>query len=90
MPTTVPFNTMRVRTLVAADYTPDSRLDPQAIRDFIGPDAMAGETCELVPHFRDKGRMIRTYRFEFDANQVRNTEVHGAGYRAGYVVHVES
>lgn len=42
-----------------------------------------------VPHWRDADRIIPTHLIRFDASKFRNTEVHGLGYRHGFVCHIE-
>lgn len=80
----------RIETLVAIDWDDaDRRID--SILDFIrregGPDAYVG----AVPfdHVKPNGGTVGAWRIQFNARKVRNTEVHGKAYRAGFVSHIE-
>ena len=75
----------KTETLVALDF---DGLDPAPVLAFIG-DALISHEVTTTPHWRT-GEPVLTHLFTFDGRQVRNTEVHGAGYRAGFVSHIES
>lgn len=82
---------MRKETLVAIDWDGAER-DIEPVRHFIrregGPDALLAVT----PFDFTKtatGEVVGAWRVEFDAHKVRNTEVHGASFRAGFVSHIE-
>jgi hypothetical protein len=82
---------VRTQTLVAIDWNGADR-DIEPVRHFIrkngGPDALVDVTP--VDFTKDRtGEVVGCWRVTFDADKVRNTEVHGAGYRAGFVSHIE-
>lgn len=78
----------RHQTLVAMNYSGEG--DLARVLDFVKKhDALVSVESVEVEHFRDKDRIIPTHRVTFDANKVRNTEVHGASFHAGFVSHVE-
>ena len=77
----------KVERLVAMDWA-DKGLDPAPVLAFIG-DALISHEVTTTPHWRT-GKPVVTHLFTFDGLRVRNTEVHGAGYRAGFVSHIES
>lgn len=81
---------MRVEVLVAIDWSDDG-LDIEPVRHFVrsqgGSDALVGVVP--VDHVKPSGVVVPCWRVSFDADRVRNTEVHGVSYRAGFVSHVE-
>lgn len=78
---------VKAQTLVAIDFT-GSGLDIAPVLAFAG-DAVLHHRAGETPHWRS-GEPLPTHWVTFDADRVRNTEIHGAGYRAGFTVHVES
>lgn len=80
--------THKLQSLVAMDYSGEGNLD--RVISFVDKfDALVWVETVEVAHFRDEGRMIPTHRVTFDANKVRNTEVHAASFGAGFVSHIE-
>jgi hypothetical protein len=78
----------RVQILRAIDWENAGR-DPQPIIDFINRhDALIEHKTVEQPHWKT-GDPQTVHLFTFDAKKVRNTEVHGAGYHAGFVVNIE-
>lgn len=82
---------MRAETLVAIDWDNADR-DIEPVRHFIrsngGPDALVD--VKPVDFTKDRtGETVACWRVTFDAELVRNTEVHGASFRAGFVSHIE-
>lgn len=75
----------RVETLVAMDWN-DKGLSLDPILAFVG-DALISVTSSTADH--PKLGTVPCHRIAFDGRMVRNTEVHGKGYHAGFVVHVE-
>ena len=77
---------MNVQTLVATDYD-GLGLDISPVLAFIGG-ATVSVDRGTYRHFRT-GVELPEYRITFDADQVRNTVVHGVGFNAGFVVSIE-
>lgn len=75
-----------METLVAVDWNGQD-IDPQPVIDFLG-DALITYEDTTQPHYRT-GKPLRAHRFTFDTSKVRNTHAHSAGFRAGFVVHLE-
>jgi hypothetical protein len=75
----------RTETLVAFDWN-NADLPIGPVLDFLS-DAFVTHTTETRPHW-NTGAPQLVHLVAFDADRVRNTEVHGAGYRAGFVVHI--
>lgn len=78
---------MKAQTLVAMNHGAGDRSIEPVLR-FIDQ-ALLDHQVITQPHWRTKEPNI-VHRVTFDADQVRNTEVHGIGYRAGFIVHIES
>lgn len=80
----------RPEVLVAIDY--DRRGDEPlwAVLDELdNAGALLAHDVEQMPHpTRPDADPLTVHRVSFDARRYRNTEVHGLGYRAGYVVHI--
>jgi hypothetical protein len=76
---------VRVETLVAIDWS-DKGLSLEPVLSFIG-DALVGVTTGTVDH--PKLGTVPCHRVAFDADRVRDTEVHGRGYHAGFVVSLQ-
>lgn len=83
---------MHMETLVAMDMKSDGT-DIQPVIAYVknegGDSAFLGWVAESKPHWRDENLTTTIHRVCFDADKVRNTYVHGAGFRAGFVCHVE-
>lgn len=80
----------RYETLVAIDWEGTGR-SIQPVLDYVarhGEHVLANHWSEPRAH-PTTGLTQNVHYVTFDARQVRNTEVHGAGYRAGFVVHIE-
>ena len=73
-------------TLVAIDFDRKG-VSIAPVLEFVG-DALLHHREGTTPHWRT-GEPLVTHWVTFDARRVRNTEVHGAGFRAGFVSHVE-
>lgn len=78
---------MRAQTLVAMNIGTGDR-DIAPVLRFVG-EALLDHQVIVSPHWRTKEPQI-VHHVVFDADRVRNTEVHGIGYRAGFTVHIES
>ena len=76
---------MAIQRLVALDF--EGNHDPAPVLAFIG-DALIEHVVDEEPHWRT-GQPLPRHCFTFDAGMVRNTEVHAAGFRAGFVVHLD-
>lgn len=80
---------MTEQVLVAVDWENSGR-SPEPVLDFLREhDALVAHEVGWQAHWKT-GETQPVHRFRFDAGKVRNTEVHGVGFRAGFVVHVES
>ena len=77
----------KVERLVAMDWA-DKGLDPAPVLAFIG-DALISHEVTTTPRYHDQSPAV-THLFTFDGRQVRNTEVHGASFHAGFTSHIES
>lgn len=78
---------IRHQVLVAVDW--DGKGDAQAVIDFLKKhDAYVSAKRTTIAHYAT-GARIPTWRFVFDGNKVRDTEVHGFGFYVGFVVHIE-
>lgn len=81
-------NHHNLQSLVAMNYSGDGNIE--RVISFVDKfGALVWVETVQVQHFRDAERFIETHRVTFDANKVRNTEVHAAGFGAGFVVHIE-
>jgi hypothetical protein len=79
-------------TLVAIDWSGEN-LAIDRVLAFVG-DALIAHEVTTQPHAgtnatADSPRQT-VHRVTFDSRQVRNTEVHGAGYRSGFLVNIET
>lgn len=89
--TTTQSRAVRTETLVAIDWSGADR-DIEPVRHFIRATGGADALGKVTPFDFTKdrtGEVVAAWRVDFDADRVRNTEVHGAGFRAGFVVHIE-
>lgn len=82
---------MRVEVLVAVEYGA-SEPRPLDIEPVLAQlrraGGLVGHEVTSIPHHAS-GRPMRTHRVAFDATAIRNTDVHGMGYRAGFLSHIE-
>lgn len=81
-----------VQTLEAIDWN-DKGLLIHSVVDFIrregGYDALIDvKAAETDPRLSN-GRQVPMWVVRFDGNKVRNTEVHGKAYRAGFVAGIK-
>ena len=77
----------KVERLVAIDWS-GTGVDPAPVLAFIG-DALISHEVSTIPHY-STGEPLVTHLFVFDGLRVRNTEVHGASFHAGFTSHIES
>jgi len=77
--------TMNAQTLVAMNWSGagDIRIVLHRLADTV-----IEHVETTTPHYKT-GEPIETHRVTFDANRIRNTNVHGIAYRAGFVSHIE-
>jgi len=75
------------QVLRAADW--DGRGDISALLDFLRrEDALLDHASAMVPK-GTTGEPHLVHRVGFDAHKVRNTHVHGVGFRCGFLVSIE-
>lgn len=78
------------QTLVAIDWKNEG-LSIDRVLAYVG-DALIGHDVTEQPSNSTKaqpGDTQTVHRVTFDSRQVRNTDVHGAGYRSGFLVNIE-
>lgn len=79
----------RPETLVAIDFDGGTLDITPVVEAITAAGAMLDRTVDL--DWQDfRGVTRPRHEITFDANVLRNTEVHGIGYRAGFIVHIES
>lgn len=85
---------MRPQVLVAIDWR-DEGLDIGPVINMLTRDeSLISATCANEPRTRRTRSGEETFhplvhRITFDASRTRNTDVHGKGYRHGFLVHIE-
>lgn len=75
------------RVLVAVDWDNDG-LDISHVTQRMPADSIIAVLSAEQPHWKT-GAPQPVHRILFDATQIRDTEVHGIGYRFGFLVTIE-